>query len=164
VADTEPVASGGEQDLGSGVVGLLTALCRELTRAPATAACLVSRVIGDVLVIVAAHTSDGRDLPLGHGYLISDYPQTQAMLESRTPLALSLADPGIDAGEAEILREFGYDELLMVPLEAAGETWALVEVYRADSPPFGADEVEEVVRVAGRFGRLLDELLAPPRR
>ena len=154
----------GEQGLGSGVVGLLTALCRELTRAPGPSACLVSRVIGDVLVIVAAHTSDGRDLPLGHGYLISDYPPTRATLESRTPLALSLADPALDAGEAEILREFGYEDLLMIPLVAAGETWALVEVYRADGPPFGAEEVDEAVQVVGRFARLLDELLAPPPR
>jgi GAF domain-containing protein len=153
-----------EQGLGSGVVGLLTALCRELTRAPGPGACLVSRVIGDVLVIVAAHTSDGRDLPLGHGYLISDYPQTQAALAARTPLALSLADPGLDEGEAEILREFGYDELLMIPLEAAGETWALVEVYRAGGPPFGAEDVDAAVRVVGRFARLLDELLTPPPR
>ncbi len=101
LADTSGVASGGEQ---RGVVGLLTSLCRELVASPGGDGCLASRVIGDVLIGVADYAPDGRTLQLGHGYLVSAYPETKLVLESRQPRCLSLADDDVDPGEAAILR------------------------------------------------------------
>jgi GAF domain-containing protein len=153
------VASDGEQ---RGVVGLLTSLCRELVGSPGADGCLASRVIGDVLIGVAEFAPDGRTLQLGGGYLVSDYPETMHVMGTRQPRALSLADDGVDAQEAAILRALGFKGLAMLPLEAGGEVWALIEIYRAADAAFTAEELEVAMTTIARFGGLLDELLTPP--
>jgi hypothetical protein len=155
------VATGGRQETGagSGVVGLLTSLCRELTLKPGGRGCLASRVIGDVLIEVAEYTPENRRLQLGHGYLVSDYPETAAVVETLTPRTASLDDDDVDPGEARILRELGFDTLLMLPLATTSGVWALVELYRRDDPPFSNDDVVVAVATVARFARLLEELL-----
>ena len=152
-------AGGEEARLASGVGGLLTAMCRELTDAPGARGCVASRVIGDVLVEVAEYTSEPRRLQLGHGYLVSDYPETAAVLASQAPRTLTLADPDVDAGEAEILRELGFDSVLMLPLVTRDGVWALVELYRRDDAPFSPDDVDTAVTSVAGFASLLQELL-----
>jgi len=158
VGDTSGVASGGEH---RGVVGLLTSLCRELVASPGGDGCLASRVIGDVLIGIADYAPDGRTLQLGHGYLASDYPETKLVLETREPRCLSLSDDDVDPGEAEILRALGFESLAMLPLEAGGQVWALIEIYRVGAA-FTDEELEVAAATVGRFARLLDELLAGP--
>lgn len=143
----------------AGVVSLLTSLCRELTLEPGGNGCVASRVIGDVLIEVAEYAPDGRRLQLGHGYLVSDYPETAAVLETLSPRVASLADANVDAGEARILRELGFDALLMLPLATTGGVWALVELYRRDDQAFSAADVVVAVTTVSRFARLLEELL-----
>jgi GAF domain-containing protein len=84
---------------------------------------------------------------MGQGYLVPDYPLTQAVLSSGTPCALTLADDDVDPAEADVLRELGFASLLMLPLPIGGVTWGLVEVYRTEPRPFSADDV----RVAGEI-------------
>jgi len=158
LADTSGVASGGEQ---RGVVGLLTSLCRELVASPGGDGCLASRVIGDVLIGVADYAPDGRTLQLGHGYLVSDYPETKLVLESRQPRCLSLADDDVDPGEAAILEALGFEALAMLPLEAGAGVWALIEIYRAGTA-FTDEDLEVASATIARFARLLEELLAGP--
>lgn len=113
-------------------------------------ACVLSRVLGDVLVIVAQATLDGVELDLGQGFLVSDYPLTQRVLERGEPATLTLADDGADEDEARLLRELGFAALLMTPLVVAGERWGLAEVYRRDARPFDAAAVavaRELARV-----------------
>jgi hypothetical protein len=154
------VASG-RQESGAtaGVVGLLTSLCRELTVEPGGAGCVASRVIGDVLIEIAEYTPADRRLQLGHGYLISEFPETAAVIETLSPRTASLADADVDAGEAKILRELGFSALLMLPLATTDGVWALVELYRADDPPFSSDDVVLAVSTVARFARLLEDLL-----
>ena len=152
------MASGGREH---GVVGLLTSLCRELVASPGGDGCLASRVIGDVLIGVADYAPDGRALQLGHGYLVSDYPETKLVLETRQPRCLSLADDDVDPGEAAILRALGFEALAMLPLEAGAEVWALIELYRAGAP-FTDEELEVAAATIGRFARLLEEVLGGP--
>ena len=153
------VASGGSE---RGVVGLLTSLCRELVASPGADGCLASRVIGDVLIGVADFAPDGRSLQLGGGFLVSDYPETKHVVEKREPRALSLDSDSVEPGEAEILRTLGFQALAMLPLEAAGEVWALVEIYRTAAAPFTPEELEIATATVARFARLLDEQLAGP--
>jgi hypothetical protein len=103
------------------VPGLLGATARayvELLDAPA---CTISRVIGDLLVDLMQHQKSGIPDRLGHGYLVSDYPLTRAVIEERQPRTVSQNDPEPDANELRLLRELGYDALLMVAIESGEE-------------------------------------------
>ena len=113
-------------------------------------ACAVSRVIGDVLILVAEHVESGATLQQGQGYLVPDFPQTAEVLRSREPLALTLDDIEVDAAEAAVLRHHGFGALVMLPLELNGHAWGLVEVYRRESRAFSESEIQlagELIRV-----------------
>lgn len=110
-------------------------------------ACAISRVIGDVLILVAERAHDGTGLQQGQGYLVSDFPQTAEVLELRKPRALTLDDPDLDPGEALILRAHGFGSLAMLPLELNGSLWGLVEVYRVGRRRF----TEAEIRAAGEL-------------
>jgi GAF domain-containing protein len=104
-------------------------------------ACAISRVIGDVLILVAERARDGTGLQQGQGYLVSDFPQTAEVLQSGAPRALTLDDADLDSAEAFILREHGFGSLVMLALELNGAAWGLVEVYRVDRRPFTEAEI-----------------------
>jgi len=135
---------------------LLTATAQELVDSLDADACSVSRVIGDVLILVAERAPAGRTLLMGQGYLVPDYPLTQGVLSSGSPRALTLSDDDVDPAEASVLHELGFASLLMLPLPIGGVTWGLVEVYRIAPSPFGADDLrvagEILARTAGRAG------------
>jgi GAF domain-containing protein len=104
-------------------------------------ACAISRVIGDVLIIVAERTPGGETLQQGQGYLVPDFPQTEEVLRSREPRALTLDDPDLDSAEAVVLRDYGFGALVMLPLELDGNAWGLVEVYRKERRAFSDAEI-----------------------
>ena len=137
---------------------LLTATARELVEVLDASGCALSRAIGDVLVLVAEHTEDGRSLQLGQGYLVSDFPETQALVSDRVPRVLSLGDAAIDAAEADLLRELGYDSLLMLPLEVGDDVWGLVEIYGDDGRAFSGKDVARVAPILARTRELLGRL------
>jgi GAF domain-containing protein len=127
---------------------LLAATAQELVAGLDADACTVSRVIGDVLILVAEQAPEGTTLLMGQGYLVPDYPQTQAVLSSGRPRALTLADDDVDPAEASVLHEVGFASLLMLPLAIGGvTTWGLVEVYRREPLAFS----EKDIRVAGEI-------------
>src|SRR5438034_11753260 len=100
------------------VAGLLGTTARtyvELLDAPA---CTISRVIGDLLVDLVQHQRAGKPDRLGHGYLISDYPVTRAVIETREPETVYTGDANADQAETSLLAELGFDSLLMLPIEA----------------------------------------------
>jgi GAF domain-containing protein len=110
-------------------------------------ACALSRVIGEVLILVAERVPDGGTLQQGQGYLVSDYPQTEEVLLTREPRALTLDDPNVDEAEARLLRELGFGALLMTPLELNGELWGLVEVYRVARRPFTEPQISRALEL-----------------
>ena len=114
-------------------------------------ACAISRVIGDVLILVAERAPDGGGLQQGQGYLVSDFPQTAEVLQSGEPRALTLDDADLDSAEALILREHGFGSLVMLPLELNGSTWGLVEIYRVERRPFSEAEI----RLAGTLTQMV---------
>ena len=143
------------------VPGLLGATARayvELLDAPA---CTISRVIGDLLVDLMQHQKSGKPDRLGHGYLISDYPLTRAVIEERRPQTVSQNDPEPDPNEVKLLQELGYDALLMVAIEAEDGAWGLVEVYGEKGRHFNDEEVELAQDLAGEVGEILRQLERP---
>ena len=95
-----------------------------------------------------ARPAKARRFRQGQGYLITDYPQTAQVLETREPRTLTLDDADVDAGEAEILRGLGFGSLVMVPLDINGDAWGLVEVYRRDRRPFTSADVARAVELS----------------
>jgi GAF domain-containing protein len=123
------------------VNGVLKTLCTELAARVPADACALSRVIGLLLVEIADHTHDGRRLSLGRGYLLPDYPETQAVIERGEHRTVRADDPDADVDEVKLLRELGYDGLLMLPLELDGRCWGLLELYRFGDRDFTDDEI-----------------------
>jgi GAF domain-containing protein len=143
------------------VPGLLGATARayvELLDAPA---CTISRVIGDLLVDLMQHQRSGPPDRLGHGYLISDYPLTRAVIEERRPQTVSRDDPHADPNEVKLLDELGFDALLMVAIEAEDGAWGLVEVYGEKGRRFRDEEVELAQDLADNVGEILRQLERP---
>ena len=124
-------------DASADLAAVLRATCRELVELLGADGCVLSRVIGELLIEVAEHEPSGHQLSLGHGYLIPDFPLTQEVIELREPRTVSLADPNADPNEAKLLRELGFEALLMLPLVSREECWGLVELYGKDGRSFG---------------------------
>ncbi len=123
------------------LLDLLSATAAELVERLDADACAISRVIGDVLILVAESAPAGSTLQLGQGYLVPDYPRTQDVLTTRAPYTLTLDDDVVDPAEAEVLHELGFTSLLMLPLDLGSDRWGLVEVYRSVPRPFSDDDV-----------------------
>lgn len=143
--------------------GLLHTATREFVEVVEGVACAISRVVGDVLIQVAEHARDGRTLVLGHGYLISDFPLTQEVLEEDRAVVCSLLDDDCEPSEAAILRELQLDSLLMLCLRSATGAWGLAEVY-VNGRQFGDQDVAIAQPLAEAFGDQLAYLPAPASR
>jgi hypothetical protein len=140
--------------------GLLHTATREFTEVVDGNACAISRVVGDVLIQVAEHARDGRTLVLGHGYLISDFPLTEAALRHDEPHCVSLLDPDPDPREASLLSELKLDSLLMLPLMGPAGGWGLAEMY-VNGRRFDMDDVARARPLAAAFGERLAILPLP---
>jgi GAF domain-containing protein len=132
------------------LLDVLATMAEDLVARLGADACAISRVIGDVLILVTELVQDGGTLQQGQGYLVPDFPLTADVLRSREPRALTLDDPDLDAAEASVLLEHGFGALVMLPLDLHGNAWGLVEVYRRDRRPFS----EADVRLAGELIRV----------
>jgi GAF domain len=126
-------------------------------------ACAISRRVGDVLIQVAEHARDGRTLVLGHGYLITDFPLTQQVLENGETAACSVLDETCDESEANLLRELGLDSLVMLPLSTAQGQWGLAEIY-VNGRAFTEKDVAKAVPLAQVFSDRVAQLPAPATR
>jgi GAF domain-containing protein len=145
------------------VPGLLGAAARTYVEILQARACTISRVIGDLLVDLVQHRQQGPADRLGHGYLISDYPLTRAVIEDRGARTVSLGDPDADPAEANLLRELGFDSLVMVAIAGAGDgPWGLVEVYGEQGRRFEDEDVLLAQELAGEVSQRLAHLERPP--
>ena len=95
--------------------GVLKTACVLLTNELEAHACNLSRVVGQLLVDLCEHSTDGRRIQLGRGYLLPDFPLTQEVVERCEPRIVSLLDADVDPSEAELLRDLNFDSLVMVP-------------------------------------------------
>lgn len=140
------------------IPGVLHATCRTLVDLLGAQACALSRRLGDVLVQLEEVVQPGRSLIIGQGYVVSDYPLTGEVLEQRVARRVFLHDPDADPAEAALLRDLGYDALLMLPLVVGDEPWALVEVYDAGERRFSSDDADAAASVVERAAARLTAL------
>jgi hypothetical protein len=142
------------------VAELIGATARAFVEVLDAPACTISRVIGDLLVDLVQHRQSGKPDRLGHGYLISDYPLTRTVIETREPRTVYAPDPDADPAETELLRELGFDSLLMLAIEAESTAWGLVEVY-GNGRRFEAPDVQVAQALVAEVDHVLDELARP---
>jgi hypothetical protein len=155
------LAAAAEQLRGATSVAQLLGLTAEsLVNVLDVPACTISRVIGDLLVDLVQHEREGKPTRLGHGYLISDYPLTRAVIETREPEAVYAADEDADEAEVTLLLELGFDSLLMLAIEAEDAAWGLIEVYGNDRR-FDATDVKVAKAIAAEAGEMLERLSRP---
>jgi GAF domain-containing protein len=145
------------------VAGLLGASARSFAELLGAPACTISRVIGDLLVDLIQHKEAGKPDRLGHGYLISDYPLTRTVVEGREPRTVFVGDPAADPSETQLLRELGFDSLLMIAIESGDVAWGLVEVYGEKGRQFSDDELALARELAAEVSDLLGRLERPER-
>jgi GAF domain-containing protein len=127
---TDPVEQAVDALSGQNTVrGVLETACREITETLDASACLVSRVVGDLLVSLVEFSRAERGPGIGHEYLISDSPLTHEVIERGEPRVVSLLDDAPEPTEAELLEKLGFESLLMVCMPSQGSCWGLVEVY-----------------------------------
>jgi GAF domain-containing protein len=155
---TDPAAAEAVLREAATVPQLLSTLTRVLIEHLDGAGSVVSRVVGDLLVDIANRSRSGEPMQLGHGYLLSDYPLTQEVLERLEPRAVAAADPDADPAEAALLRNLGFESLLMAPLPVRGQAWALVEVYGDGGRTFSEADEERIVRLLAAAGDQLEQL------
>jgi GAF domain-containing protein len=140
------------------VRGLLETACRELVETFDAKACVVSRVVGDLLILLAGFSRD-EQADLGHEYLISDYPLTAETIALGEPRTVSLLDESPEEMEAALLRSFGFESLLMVCLPAAEGCWGLVEIY-ANGRAFDEEQAAVACEISALVGRQLERIEA----
>ena len=140
---------------------LTSGLCAALVEETRATGCIVSRVIGDVLVQIAEHAPDGRTFQLGRGFLVSQFPTTAEVLATGVARAVSVADEEPDPAEVAVLDELSMRSVLMFALANRHDAWGLVEVYR-DSTSFTDDDIERGQRLVETAGAQLVALVGPP--
>jgi GAF domain-containing protein len=141
------------------VRGVLETACREITETLDASACLVSRVVGDLLVSLVEFSRSERAPGIGHEYLISDYPLTHEVIAGGEPRAVSLLDDAPEPTEAELLEKLGFESLLMVCMPSQGTCWGLVEVY-AEGRSFDDRQAGIAKEIATAAGRQLEQVAA----
>jgi GAF domain-containing protein len=141
------------------VSDLLRATAQLLVEDLNATACAISRAIGDLLVALAEHTI-AQSVNSGHGYLISDYPATREVLEDRKPMTVAVPDRDADEQEVKLLRELGFDSLVMLPMVCGDELWGLIEVYDNRAGGFVADDVDLGQSIVDRACAVLERLAA----
>lgn len=132
-------------------LALLREICDRLADELDAGGCLLSRAIGDVLILVA-EDAKLRSTRIGRGYLISDFPATRRVLDERVAAVITVDDDDADAAEVAILHELGFWSLLMLPLEVGGEVWGLLEVYGQPGRLFGDDDAARAFELAREAG------------
>lgn len=142
------------------VAELLGLTAESFVRVLDAPACTISRVIGDLLVDLVQHQRDGKPNRLGHGYLISDYPVTRSVIETREPQTVYAGDAEADESETGLLAELGFDSLLMLAIESKDAAWGLVEVY-GNGRRFEPPDVDQAQALAAEAGDVLERLSQP---
>ena len=157
--DGQELAAAAERLRGEeSVPSLLGATARAYVELFDAQACTISRVIGDLLVDLFQHDRTNTPVRLGHGYLISDYPVTRAVIEEREPRTVSRDDPNADPNEVKLLEELGFASLLMVAIETEDGAWGLIEVYGVGSRSFTDEESRTAQQLADDVGVILRQL------
>jgi GAF domain-containing protein len=83
------------------------------------------------------------------------------VIEQHEPRTVFVGDADADPNEVKLLRELGFDSVLMVAIEAEDGVWGLVEVYDQDGRRFGDEDVRLAQALVAEAGQRLRQLERP---
>jgi diguanylate cyclase (GGDEF)-like protein len=135
----------------------LRGAARHLTAIVDGTACVFSRLDDGTLQEAAVFAPSPWTFDPGSAYLLDDYPVTVDALQSGEPRTASLADAGVDEGEAFVLRKIGMRAVLILPLVVQGRPWGLAEIYDARDRSFGPADSGLAQLVAGHVEALIGQ-------
>ena len=111
--------------------------------------CTISRWDQDdnSITLWAEHCrGNDQSLPVAHlPYPASDYPHTEKVLKTATPVWLYIKDPGLHEGERILMKSMDANALLMLPLISQEKTIGLIEVFETGADrEFSAEVVANI--------------------
>lgn len=134
---------------------LATSLCRQLATAAGVEGCVISRwdSASTTLRTIAQFGSDDQEPT----YDILDFPATRRVLRDRRPLVVQADDPDADPAELALMRRFGEQTVLLLPLLAGAESVGLIElVVRSRRRDFTEHELDFCLTMANQAGTVLE--------
>ena len=134
---------------------MLRSAARHLTAVVDGTACVISRLNDGTLRDAAVFSPPPWSFDEEDAYLLEDYPVTVEALGRGEPRAVSLADEGVDAGEAFVLRKIGMRSVLILPIVVGDRPWGLAEIYDARDRRFGAADSGLAHLVVGHVEALI---------
>jgi hypothetical protein len=149
--------TGAVRELGAETTleSMLQSAARQLAAVVGGTACVISRLAGQMLQDAAKFAPSPWTFEEGSAYLLEDYPVTMEVLETGEARSVALADEGVDAGEAFVLRKVGMRSVLILPVSVGGRSWGLVEIYHGRDRRFGATDAGLAQLVVGHVEALL---------
>jgi transcriptional regulator with GAF, ATPase, and Fis domain len=123
---------------------------------------VISRIEGGCLRDLTTHALRDVDLGDDDSYVITDYPVTQEVLETRRVRSLSFLDDDIDSAEAFVLRELQMNAAMLLPLVVQEEPWGLVEIYDMRMRRFTVEEEAVAQFLVAQAGKRIEMLDATP--
>jgi excisionase family DNA binding protein len=83
----------------------------------------------DVVCVLADFDRNGQRFAEWKPYSLHDYPFTRRLLEARELGVVTVGDPAADPAETAVMRRWGEQTMLLVPLVHGGQCVGLLEVY-----------------------------------
>lgn len=91
-------------------------------------------------------------------YTIVDYPATHAAMARRTTLEVQVDDEGADLAERELMADFGYASLLIVPVVYGARSVGIVEFAHRSPRRWSAQDVAHARGLAAHLSPVLRRL------
>jgi diguanylate cyclase (GGDEF)-like protein len=143
------------------IEAVLERLAKTTTFVVGATGCNLSRVVGETLFDMTAHSLRDVDLEAGVAYLIDDFPVTKAALESGKACSISFLDDDLDRAEAFVLRKIKMNCALLLPIVVDGSSWGLAELYDVRLRRFSREQQAIAEFLVAMAARRIETLGAP---
>jgi diguanylate cyclase (GGDEF)-like protein/PAS domain S-box-containing protein len=89
-------------------------------------------------------------------FSLDDYPATAAVIETGEAAQVLVSDPSADPAEVRLLRELGYQSLLMVPLVAGAQSIGVLEASAGEDRPWSRSQIHSARIIGYQLAHVLD--------
>ena len=114
----------------------------------------LSALQGDELVVIGR---TGPDLTMER-YAVSEYPQTQKVMDDNLVAQVLASDPAADPAEVKVMGELGHGSLLMLPVSCAGNSIGLLEAFARDERPWSRFEIRRARIISFQVGAVFERI------